>query len=83
MPLPSLGHFTASATSLFPTVNTAITELPLLLSGQSAAKAWPINQQALQALHIQTSLYLRDGVVEHSLERRAMNEAERAEHLSL
>lgn len=61
MPLPSLSPF-HSCTSHFILIikshlkqhgnDIAITELPLLLSGQSAGKAQLINQRPLQGMHI-------------------------------
>lgn len=70
MPLPSLSLFIAVPATLFPIIKShlkqhendiAITELPLLLSGQSAGKAQPINQRALQGLHIQTAFFEEEG----------------------
>lgn len=68
MPFLSLGHFIAVPATLSPIIKAhlkqhendiSITELPLLLSDRSAEKAQPINQGALQGLHIQTALFER------------------------
>lgn len=67
-PLPS--HFIAVPATLFPIIKShlkqhendiPITELPLLLSAQSAGKAWPINQRAVQGPHIQMALFEKEG----------------------
>lgn len=89
MPFLSLGHFIAVPATLSSIIKAhlkqhendiSITELPLLLSGQSAEKAQPINQGALQDLHIQTAFFERWGW--GTLNERAYKVSENGGHLS-